>query len=231
MLDAKAPLRRRQQLPRPDHLRRRPPRPRPPLCDRPAKIERELGWRARRASKAGLDDDRRLVPRQRMVVAADPRAAAMPGTGSARRMKMLVTGSGGQLARSLAERAHGRAASEARRRRPAANSIWPSRQRRRCYRSDRPHVVINAAAYTAVDQAEDEPDLAFRINADAAGESRAAAAGGRRAPSSRSRPTMFSTAGRRGRMARTRRRTPLGVYGRSKLEGEERVRAANPRAS
>ncbi len=33
----------------------------------------------------------------------------------------------------------------------------------------RPARVINAAAYTAVDQAEQEPDLAFRVNAEAPG--------------------------------------------------------------
>jgi dTDP-4-dehydrorhamnose reductase len=33
----------------------------------------------------------------------------------------------------------------------------------------RPDVIINAAAYTAVDRAEDEPDTAFRINADLPG--------------------------------------------------------------
>jgi dTDP-4-dehydrorhamnose reductase len=32
-----------------------------------------------------------------------------------------------------------------------------------------PDVIINPAAYTAVDQAEDEPDLAFAINAEAPG--------------------------------------------------------------
>jgi dTDP-4-dehydrorhamnose reductase len=34
-------------------------------------------------------------------------------------------------------------------------------------RTTRPSVVINAAAYTAVDTAEDKPELAFQINADA----------------------------------------------------------------
>ena len=34
----------------------------------------------------------------------------------------------------------------------------------------RPDVVINAAAFTAVDKAEDEPSAAFTVNAEAAGE-------------------------------------------------------------
>jgi dTDP-4-dehydrorhamnose reductase len=85
--------------------------------------------------------------------------------------------------------------------------------------SRRPAVVINAAAYTAVDRAEDEPEAAFRANADSVGAlARACSevgallvhystdyvfAGTARAPISEQVPT-----------------DPLGVYGASKRAGE-----------
>lgn len=40
---------------------------------------------------------------------------------------------------------------------------------RRCVRQHRPDIIVNAAAYTAVDKAESEPDKAARINAEATG--------------------------------------------------------------
>jgi dTDP-4-dehydrorhamnose reductase len=45
-------------------------------------------------------------------------------------------------------------------------------------RAARPAVVVNAAAYTAVDRAEQEPDAARRANAEAPGAMAAAAAEG-----------------------------------------------------
>jgi dTDP-4-dehydrorhamnose reductase len=91
----------------------------------------------------------------------------------------------------------------------------------------RPDIVVNAAAYTGVDEAESDPERAFRINADAAGEVAAAARengarliqistdyvfdGSSPEPYEEGSPT-----------------NPLSVYGRSKLEGEEKVRAAHP---
>jgi dTDP-4-dehydrorhamnose reductase len=143
-------------------------------------------------------------------------------------MKVLVLGREGQLALSLAERA-----SEY----PGLDLVFASRadadlsssgSAASAIAAASPDLVINAAAYTAVDKAEEEPALAFRINAEGAGEAAAAAAaigagfvqvstdyvfdGQAHNPYPEDAPT-----------------NPLSVYGRSKLAGEEAVRAANPR--
>ncbi len=95
-------------------------------------------------------------------------------------MKVLVIGSSGQLAKSLIERAQGRAGIALRViGRPEVDLEVPG-SAASAIAAAAPDVVINAAAYTAVDLAEDEPERAFRINAEAAGEIAAAAAGNAR---------------------------------------------------
>lgn len=89
-------------------------------------------------------------------------------------------------------------------------------------------VVVNAAAYTAVDRAEDEPDLADRIN------HRAVAAIGDWAARHAVRVIHYSTDyvfdGTATRPYREDDTTaPLGVYGRTKLAGEEALRASGAR--
>src|SRR5437660_1636965 len=143
-------------------------------------------------------------------------------------MKVLVTGTEGQLARSLVERA---------RLHPAIDLVAIGRpmldmevagSAAAAIAEAAPDVVVNAAAYTAVDQAEDEPERAFRVNADAAGEVAAAATRAGAAVIQLSTDYVFN-----GRAEGPYREDapvdPLGVYGRSKLAGEEQVRAANPR--
>lgn len=90
-----------------------------------------------------------------------------------------------------------------------------------------PDVIINTAAFTAVDDTEDEPARAYRINADGAGEmARAARACG---ASLIQISTDYVFDGRSSAPYRPGDGTgPLNVYGRSKLEGEEQVRAALP---
>lgn len=90
----------------------------------------------------------------------------------------------------------------------------------------RPDLVLNAAAYTAVDRAESDEGTAHRINADAVGFLAAAAAevGARLAHVS----TDFVFDGESGIPYRPNDPTaPLSVYGRTKLAGEQ---AAGPDA-
>ena len=83
----------------------------------------------------------------------------------------------------------------------------------------RPDVVVNAAAYTAVDRAEDESELAFRINAQAV-ERLAIACADRDIPLVHY-STDYVFDGRGTRPYREDDPTaPLGVYGHSKRDGE-----------
>lgn len=142
-------------------------------------------------------------------------------------MKVLVTGSEGQLARSLRESASMHPGLDlVFAGRPAIDLARPG-SAERFIAETVPDVVINAAAYTAVDQAEDDSELAFRINAEGAGEVAAAAARIRAAVIQISTDYVFS-----GESdvpyVEDAAIEPLNVYGRSKLAGEEQVRSANP---
>lgn len=143
-------------------------------------------------------------------------------------MKVLVTGTEGQVARSLIERARLHPDIDlVARGRPQLDLEIPG-SAAAVIADTAPDIVVNAAAYTAVDQAEDEPDRAFRINADAAGEAAQAAAKAGAAIIQISTDYVFDGAGE-GPYREDAAVNPLGVYGRSKLAGEEQVRAANPR--
>ncbi len=141
-------------------------------------------------------------------------------------MKVLVTGRDGQLARSLIERAEGRDGIELLAVGRPDLDLEVLGSAAQAIAAALPDVVINAAAYTAVDPAEDEPERAFRINADAAGEVAGAAREVGAAVIQMSTDYVFDgrSAGPYGEDAAT---NPLGVYGRSKLAGEDQVGAAN----
>jgi dTDP-4-dehydrorhamnose reductase len=89
-----------------------------------------------------------------------------------------------------------------------------------------PGLIVNAAAYTAVDAAEDDEDTAFVVNAAAPAALARAARAGDAALVHFSTDYVFDGAAR----DRPRREddpvAPLGVYGRSKLAGEEEIRAS-----
>ncbi len=139
-------------------------------------------------------------------------------------MRIVVTGSQGQLARSLAAMncedeiiCVGRPALDFER----PEGIGPA------ITELAPDVVVNAAAYTAVDLAESEPEKAMAANATGAGlVAKAAAAVG--APVIQI-STDYVFDGKSQRPYREDDPTsPLGVYGASKLEGEKLAQAANP---
>jgi dTDP-4-dehydrorhamnose reductase len=139
-------------------------------------------------------------------------------------MLIAVTGRSGQVAQSLLER---RATSKVDVRAVARPQIDLSRpaETEQALFDLRPDAIVNAAAYTAVDRAEIEPDLAYRINALGA-EAAARAAARLKIPIIQlSTDYVFDGSGERA-YRENDRPNPLGVYGDSKLRGERAVAAA-----
>ena len=141
-------------------------------------------------------------------------------------MKILVTGTEGQLARALGVQAQDR---------PDIELIHVGRPQldlenpnsfAAVLKMAAPDLVINAAAHTGVDQQEDEPERAFRMNAEAPTELA-------RLTRQASIPlihisTDYVFDGRSSApYVETDLPNPQTVYGRSKLAGEEAVRDGN----
>lgn len=95
-------------------------------------------------------------------------------------------------------------------------------------RQVQPQIIVNAAAHTAVDKAESEPELARTINALAPGVLAQAAASAGAWLVHYSTDYVFDGSGTQARdeAAATR---PLSVYGSTKLEGEALIRASGCR--
>jgi dTDP-4-dehydrorhamnose reductase len=143
-------------------------------------------------------------------------------------MKVLITGAGGQVGRMLLETKSANV--EAIACTHADLDIGGGDAVRDCIGRHRPSVIINAAAYTAVDKAESEAALAQRINAQGPGHLAAAAKthGAHLIHIS----TDFVFDGAASTPYRPESATnPLGVYGRTKREGELAVLDALPERS
>lgn len=137
-------------------------------------------------------------------------------------MTILLLGKDGQvgwqLQRSLAP--HGPVVACGR----AECDLSDLEQIRSVVREIRPSVIVNATAYTAVDKAESEPELAHRINAEAPGvlAEEAARLGALLVHYS----TDYVYDGSKTSLyLETDATAPQSVYGRTKLAGEEAIRA------
>jgi len=142
-------------------------------------------------------------------------------------MKLVVTGVSGQVAQSLADRAPPGVTVIALGR-PAIDLADPAGIAPALARLDA-DVVVNAAAYTAVDKAESDRDAAFAVNATGAG----AVAGAAQAlglPLIHLSTDYVFDGAKAGAYVETDQPCPTGVYGASKLAGEAAVLAAHPGA-
>lgn len=137
-------------------------------------------------------------------------------------VKVLVTGANGQL---------GQALRKADRLFPDINlqffdsaslDITDSEQVQRCLDSNRPHYVINTAAYTAVDKAETEPDRAYAVNAEGAANLALACKDYDSILVHISTDFVFDGTAHQP-YSETDTTGPQGVYGASKLKGEEEI--------
>ncbi|MDB5582208.1 MAG: dTDP-4-dehydrorhamnose reductase [Bradyrhizobium sp.] len=142
-------------------------------------------------------------------------------------MRVYVIGGEGQVARSLREAAATRAdivfGSSGR----AEVDLLQPASIEKALDAFRPDVVINPAAYTAVDKAESEPEQAFAINRDGAG-AVAASAAKCGAPVIHFSTDYVYDGTKAGAYIESDPVAPQGVYGQSKLAGELAVAAANP---
>lgn len=142
-------------------------------------------------------------------------------------MRALVFGTSGQVARELARSAEARGITAIALGRAEADLTDPEACAR-AVRQAAADVVVNAAAYTAVDKAEDEVEIARLVNAAAPG-AMAAAAAEKGVPFLHVSTDYVSDRSDPGRPWREDDPTgPLSVYGATKLEGEQAVAVAGP---
>ncbi|MBL9098194.1 MAG: sugar nucleotide-binding protein, partial [Alphaproteobacteria bacterium] len=139
-------------------------------------------------------------------------------------MKLAVFGAAGQLGRALVRVAAAEGVTVAAFDRATAD-ITNAPAVRAALASAAADAVINAAAYTAVDKAESEPERAFAVNRDGA-RTLAAEAARLNLPLIQVSTDYVFDGTKQGAYVEDDPIAPLGVYGKSKAEGEAAVRAA-----
>lgn len=143
-------------------------------------------------------------------------------------MRLYVIGAEGQIARSLREAATGYAdVTVGFSSRPNVDLEHPASVTA-AIRAFGPNVVINPAAYTAVDKAEDEPERAFAINRDGA-QTVARVTVEQDVPIIHLSTDYVFDGKKKAAYLETDEVNPQGVYGKSKLDGEIAVAQVSPR--
>lgn len=137
-------------------------------------------------------------------------------------MRILLTGVNGQVGTEVARQLAGRAELVALDR--AALDLENPDHIRARVREVRPEVIVNAAAYTAVDKAESEPEVARAINAVAPGVLAEEALRCGALLLHFSTDYVFDGSGK-GRYVEEDAVSPINTYGRTKLEGERAIAA------
>ena len=146
-------------------------------------------------------------------------------------MRIVVTGGpDGQVLLSLAERGGAAGHDIVALGRPELDLMGDEEAIVRAIEQARPDVVVSAAAYTAVDKAESERDLAFAINARGAG-AVAKAAEQLGVPVIHISTDYVFDGSKPAPYVESDVPNPVSVYGASKLAGEEAVLAATPNAA
>lgn len=138
-------------------------------------------------------------------------------------MKILITGANGQLGSELVRQggAHELIATDCH-----VLDITDAQAVMRSIEGNRPDVVINAAAYTAVDRAESDEEAAYRVNRD--GPANLATVSGRVGiPLVHVSTDYVYDGSKQAAFTEDDPVAPLGVYGASKLAGEQAVLADN----
>ena len=142
-------------------------------------------------------------------------------------MTVLVIGRGGQLATELERAARRRALAMRTLGRSEADLEDPASLEAAIAGVPEARIVVNAAAYTAVDAAENDRGRAFAVNAEGPGVL-AEATAKRGLPLVHISTDYVFDGTKPGPYVETDPTRPQGVYGASKLAGEEAVRAGNP---
>lgn len=136
-------------------------------------------------------------------------------------MRLLITGSGGQVGQALCHLASEQGIDFQAFSSQELDITKESRVIKSIKRA-KPSFVINAAAYTAVDSAEQEPDRCFQVNA-AGVENLAKACKRLNIPLIHISTDYVFNGQQHAAYAEEDQPEPLGVYGKSKLEGERLV--------